>query len=1340
MLSTSARRTALAGRPAAQKAITVTTMSLRRRGARTLALSLSAATLAALAVALPSAPAAVAADTSIPAEALLLKYDFEQGQVNGATVADQGSKKLNGTVVNSAGAAYVEGRTPGTTAIDLPGGAADSTTAPYITVPNGLFQGVSATTVSAWTKWSGSAGFQWLWCLGISPDAASAFSPSFTDGDGSARAIVKQLRGGGEAGVSSTTPLQKDQWVNVTATMDGTSIVLFVNGLQVATAPASVDLAAQLFSSSASKSGNIGRALWNVHPYYDGAIDDFRVYDRVLTADQIRGLAGSAAPTLTGLVSSTVQVTTALGVAPVLPGVPGRYSDGIDRTAPVTWDAVTPSAYAARGSFTVKGTVTETGDPVTATVAVRTAGELTVDLGAPTGDFMGGASGTLYGVYGKGLPSDNLLEGIDLRTVSTKAQDGPQHPGADALDVARAVADTSDGDTYIYMTDIYRGFPYEWPGSTPEAKLDDYLGKIGTQVDQVLALPEEYRDNIVFVPFNEPEGNMFGDGQWSYDGTSWLSDPTDFFAAWDRVHALIKGKMPDARIAGPNTSVLYTQVRGFITHTLDAGTLPEVMTWHELSAPGEIRKNVDRYRDWEDELFAGTEYAGKHLPVNLNEYAFNYHTSVPGQMIQWISALEDKKVDGDIAYWNIDGNLSDSAVQANRANGQWWLLNAYAQMSGETVAVTPPKPGESYTLQGVATLDTGLKQARTIFGGSGGPQTVGFDRIPAATFGSKVHVSVREIRWTGQVGDSGAPQAVKEFDVSPVNGSVVLDFGGSLPALDIDSAYEVVLTPGAHATSPSSSPVDFRQKYEAEAAPFTGQRFLNGPEGSPSNVGGFYTSGGRNIGGFRTGGDLKVDFQVTVPKDGEYDLSVFGNSQNTFAANAEQGPINTFLTVDGAAEQEIFLPLAYKFVVWDHVDTKVTLTAGTHTISLSAKNLAGTKGTKGDGIVDKIELSLPSAAAASTIYESELSTLGGGATADYSRSGVSGSGTATLTTGASSVVWAYSAKDAPSAVTVDTLGGGTGDLRVNGVRIGAVGTSSTKQIFLSGGVNKIEVVGTGGTLLVYRVVIGKAVSPQPTVSYEAEAATITGPAVVRDLSLASGGKAVGRIGGGRDGASTIVFGDVQAAADGSYALTLRYSNEEQSPATHYNPDPIARHADITVNGVTQRVLFPHTFHQNQLWDLSVPVTLKKGANSIEITSKELPGFDGETYLSDTFPGVQLVSQYAPNIDRISVTPLVASTGALSVATTSTTRCVAGKVVLTTTAKNTGTSPVDIVMTSAFGTKTFTAVAPGKNATGAFTTRQVSLDAGSVTVDSTGTVDGMTLTDQQKPAYAAASCR
>src|SRR5690625_5218756 len=38
--------------------------------------------------------------------------------------------------------------------------------------------------------------------------------------------------------------------------------------------------------------------------------------------------------------------------------------------------------------------------------------QLTIDLAEPTGDFHGGASGLLYGLYGPGLPSDNLIEEI----------------------------------------------------------------------------------------------------------------------------------------------------------------------------------------------------------------------------------------------------------------------------------------------------------------------------------------------------------------------------------------------------------------------------------------------------------------------------------------------------------------------------------------------------------------------------------------------------------------------------------------------------------------------------------------------------------------------------------------------------------------------------------------------------------------------------------------------------------------------------------------------------------------------------------------------------------------
>src|SRR4051794_13934995 len=113
---------------------------------------------------------------------------------------------------------------------------------------------------------------------------------------------------------------------------------------------------------------------------------------------------------------------------------------------------------------------------------------LTINLGTGTGAFHGGASGTLYGLYGDGVPSRNLVEGMYVRTVSTKAQDGTQHPGADALEILPSFVAAGGRDVYIYMTDIYRGFPYQWPGATGEERLADYRAKVEKQVKQVLTM------------------------------------------------------------------------------------------------------------------------------------------------------------------------------------------------------------------------------------------------------------------------------------------------------------------------------------------------------------------------------------------------------------------------------------------------------------------------------------------------------------------------------------------------------------------------------------------------------------------------------------------------------------------------------------------------------------------------------------------------------------------------------------------------------------------------------------------------------------------------------------
>src|ERR1017187_5626231 len=71
--------------------------------------------------------------------------------------------------------------------------------------------------------------------------------------------------------------------------------------------------------------------------------------------------------------------------------------------------------------------------------ASTTPNGLVVNLGASTGQVSGGASGSLYGIYDQGVPSNNLIQGMGLTTTDTKAQDGQQHPGSDALEIVKPV-------------------------------------------------------------------------------------------------------------------------------------------------------------------------------------------------------------------------------------------------------------------------------------------------------------------------------------------------------------------------------------------------------------------------------------------------------------------------------------------------------------------------------------------------------------------------------------------------------------------------------------------------------------------------------------------------------------------------------------------------------------------------------------------------------------------------------------------------------------------------------------------------------------------------------------
>ncbi|GAB2984335.1 LamG-like jellyroll fold domain-containing protein [Frigoribacterium salinisoli] len=1153
--------------------------------------------------------------------------------LEGSTVPDASGNGLDGTLSGSA--ELVEGQDG--QALDLRGGT--------VSIPRGAIGQEADLTVSTRFRWSGEGGnWQWLYGLGSGTDRYLFQTPS--SGDGTLRTSVTAGGEGGEAQVPGWQPAAAGEWVTLTTTLDATAdrLTTYVDGVELGSAPTTVS-AQDLLTDQATVAGSLGGSFYP-DPAFRGAVDAFRVYGAALTAGQVAEVVGDDLPTVEALERTTFEVRTRTGQAPTLPAsTRATFDDGYDRAVPIAWDEVDPAAYAGTGSFEVAGTAA--GEAVTARVDVNR-GELRVDLGETTGDVHGGASGVLYGLYGDGMPSDELLEGMNVRSVATKAQDGSQHPGSDALEILGPLTRTTDGDVYMRIVDWYRGFPYQWPGDTPEAKMADFRVQLDAQLEKIATLPDDQRANLVIEPFNEPEGNTFGTGEWSYDRTSWLDDPTDYFAAWDETYRTIKAAYPDMRVAGPGTSVLFPQVRGFLDHTVAEGTVPDIITWHELTHPQAIRDSVEQFRGWEAEAFAGSAYAGRETPININEYAFNYHTSVPGQMVQWMSAIEDSKVDAMIAFWNINGNLSDSAVQSDRANGQWWLYNAYAQLSGQTVAVTPPQPGENYSLQGLASLDEDQARSRVLLGGASGDAPVDVVDVPEGVFGDQVRAWVREIPWTGQLGDSAQPRTLSERVLPVVDGSVSFDFGaGDLPELKESSAYEIVITPAGAGEVASTPATAWDASYEAEDAAISGSGWsVNGPEGSPADVGKFYTSGGLDVGGLRTGSDVAMDFTVDVPEDGSYDLSVFANSLNTFERVQEQGPTNVFLTVDGGAEQELFLPLAYKWVVWDHADTTVDLTAGEHVVTLSARSLDGSGATVGDALVDRITLALPSPTAGTDVYEAELADLDGGRlsyggdeVAASAAAPLSGSGAARLGEGDTATFWVYGERDAEA--TMELAATGTATVALNGAPVLSTTEGLRAAVAVRGGVNKVVVTGGADGAIVDRLTVSGGTGALERTELQAEDGTLAGTATVQELSLAEGGAAVSSI-GGEPGNGNMLTLDVEAAEAGPHAVVIRYSNPEQVPATHYNPNPMARHADISVNGgAAERVLFPPTFHENAFFERTLVLDLVAGANTLTFAAEEQPNWDGTTYAGDTWPGIPLRADQAPIIDRLSVSPLSA---------------------------------------------------------------------------------------------------
>nr|SBO97715.1 Possible beta-xylosidase diverged, family 5/39 of glycosyl hydrolases and alpha-amylase C (Greek key) C-terminal domain [Nonomuraea gerenzanensis] len=814
---------------------------------------------------------------------------------------------------------------------------------------------------------------------------------------------------------------------------------------------------------------------------------------------------------------------------------------------------------------------------------------VTVNFAQRTGPVHGGATGMLYGLSDPGVPGDSLLAGARPRTVAQKAPDGDQHPNGDALKIADGFLAAGGEEIVVYMQDVYSRWPYENLG------IDDYLAKVDTMVRKVVRERPRDKDRFVWVPFNEPDGIWYQD---------WGTLKEKFFSDWKAVFDRIRSIDPQARIVGPNEARYNPgRLRDFLTWAEANDRLPDIMAWHELSrgSLADYRGHYEHYRAMERELGIGP------LPINIDEYGNRRDMSVPGQMIQWISMFEDTKVDADMAYWTYAGNLDDHAVRTRQANGGWWLLKWYADLTGQTVSATPPRPAVPDTVQAVAALDEPARRGTVLVGGGTAPVRLDLTGLDPALFGRQVDVVVSRTTWTGYEGDALKPPVVAARRTTVSGGRLGVD----LPGGDVMAAYRVTIVPSSGPAPVPDAP--WTTSVEAESATLTSAQVYD--QDTTADPQRYATSGKRDVGSMNKP-DSAVTFPVTVPRAGRYRLGVYHGANKTPGRHA--------LFVDGRLDQVVQYSANLGWTYRGRTDVEVELTAGTHQLSLRTSTDGTSLLPGSDVTLDKFDLTEVTGPARAA-YPADEARLSGGARLTRPATGPA----ITLGGGARATFFVAAAQDGYHDLTLSYRSSAAGDLdvridgrAVTGVRATRPGDGTSRvRAYLPAGISKVEVGGPAGLNLRELVTVRAAQADTAVHRVEAEQARLAGTARVVSAtggSNASAGAYVGDLGDGAG--NTLTLTRPAGAGPGQYVLVTHYANADRNTGHPYNTDVISRFLDIAeTGGGTTRGVFRHNYAWDNFWPQTTPLTLTTPSGSLVLGN---------------------ASAFGPNVDRLELARFV----------------------------------------------------------------------------------------------------
>jgi len=224
---------------------------------------------------------------------------YKMDETSGSTAADSSGNGKNGTLT---GGSWVAGHI--NNALNLNGSTQ------YVTMPGNIVSNLNDFTVATWVKVTSNSSWARIFDFGINTNTYMFMAPQ--SGDNTFRYAITNSGNGSEQRIDGTT-LSTGTWHHVAVTLVGNTGRLYVDGAQVGSNASMTLHPSGLGNTTANY---IGKSQWS-DPYLNGQIDDFRVYNRGLSASEILSLYnGTTSPTPTTGPTATRTATSTTGPTP----------------------------------------------------------------------------------------------------------------------------------------------------------------------------------------------------------------------------------------------------------------------------------------------------------------------------------------------------------------------------------------------------------------------------------------------------------------------------------------------------------------------------------------------------------------------------------------------------------------------------------------------------------------------------------------------------------------------------------------------------------------------------------------------------------------------------------------------------------------------------------------------------------------------------------------------------------------------------------------------------------------------------------------------------------------